>query len=76
MDQVDSFLTNTYYSTCKIDSDSTPAKSMCALTKGQFALVVGHSVQQGDGATRIAEGLVQEIDVGVSSNLVCLLLPE
>lgn len=50
--------------------------SMCALTKRQFAFVVGHSVQQGNSATRIAKRLLEEIDLGRSRNLVCLLLSE
>ena len=33
------------------------------LTKSQFALVVGHSVQQGDGATGINYCLLQEINL-------------
>lgn len=49
---------------------------MYTLTKRHFALAIGHSVQQGDGATRIAKRLLEEIDFGGSSNLVSLLLSE
>lgn len=49
---------------------------MYTLTKRQFAFVVGHSVQQGDSATRIAKRLLEEIDLGRFCNLVCLLLSE
>lgn len=47
-----------------------------ALTKCWFAFVVGHCMQQGDGATGIACCLLQEINLRVSCNLVCLLLSE
>ena len=47
-----------------------------ALTKCWFAFVVGHCVQQGDGATGIACCLLQEINLRVRCNLVCLLLSE
>lgn len=49
---------------------------MYTLTKCQFAFVVGHSVQQGNGATRVASRLLEEIDLGGSGNLVRLLLSE
>lgn len=46
------------------------------LTKSQFAFVVGCCMQQGNSATGIGYGLLQEIDIRVFCNLVCLLLSE
>lgn len=49
---------------------------LSALTKSQFAFVIGHCMQQGDGATGIGCCLLQEINSRVFCNLVCLLLSE
>lgn len=49
---------------------------MYTLTKGQLALVVGHGVQQGDGAAGIAKLLLEEIDLGGAVHLVRLLPSE
>lgn len=53
-----------------------PVLTSSALTECRFAFVVGHSMQQGNGATGIVRCLLQEINLRVSCNLVCLLLSE
>lgn len=53
-----------------------PVPLRSELTKCQLALVVGHSMQQGDGATGINCCLLQEINLRAICNLVGLLLPE
>lgn len=47
-----------------------------ALTKRQFILIIGHSMHQGDGATRIGCSLLQEVNARASWNLACLLSSE
>lgn len=49
------------------------------LTELQFVLVIGHGMDQPDGATRVADGLLHEVHLGadlLSLQLLNLLFPE